>query len=936
MNRERSIFIKLCMKGIQDKGLASDERYKERFKKELKEVDAQAEHEYYLRLYQKFKKENLVFPENEHNNIVDYLLGLTNQFDIEKESAYVQGEFPDIDIDYAKPVRDYLKREWAPKTFGQENICEIGTYGTSGIKSALLDMARVHGENHHEIQLISKKIEDKDEEGKPLEWDDLLEIAKRDKQRQEEEKKNNRPAEQDSNYIKFADWCEKHPDVALASKTLLGRNRTGGVHAGGLIISDKRIDGFVPLEVRSVDKKNPQGVICSAWTEGLNAQDLQPVGLIKFDLLVINNLMQIALACKLVKERHGLENICALPGSWDWSDISYLNDPKSLELANNADLKCIFQFDSEGIRKLVKRGGVTSFDDLVAYSALYRPGPLGMGMDARYCKRKKNEEPFNLHPAMEPLLGRTYGVMCYQEQVMDILRVVGGIPDMHTEKVRKAISKKKSEVFGKYKVQFVESGQKVLDCGKNFVKDLWDQVESFAEYGFNKSHACAYTYISSRLLWLKAHYPVEFYTAILMCENDHDKFKEYKLDAKYHDVAINPVHINKSRENFHIEDESVFFGFQNIKGIGNNVAERLVAHQPYKDFMDFLNKFSTDDSVASPSTAIKALTALGCFEEPYDRATLKKFADFYKDQAKKRRDRQKRFESSMDKKLEELKELLLSEVSADDPDLDVMSDFTEEADEKWKERFSETIRVVEYKSKGQIKTKEVTFYSLLEKLAARRESSRRNFEEKEREAEEEPITLDIFNSAIVELDEKDKSLYESERILGEEKSYPEAEKAFYGFEWISELETSPEYSGDTIDKMLNACENENLAWGRVEVIIRSVRKRVSKGQKKTEFYTIGIEDANGKTMNMNMWMDDYLRFKDKVIEGNMVKMHVRPPSGGFNTLTFKSVPRHERRNLPDPELDDRLLLMSKMEVPKEEKVDLSELKFEEFEGFEEI
>jgi DNA polymerase-3 subunit alpha len=345
------------------------------------------------------------------------------------------------------------------------------------------------------------------------------------------------------------------------------------------------------------------------WTEGLNAQDLQPVGLIKFDLLVINNLMQIALACDLVKKRHGLPNICAEEGSWDWSDISYLNDPKALEMANKADLKCVFQFDSEGIRKLVKKGGVTRFDDLAAYSALYRPGPLNMGMDVKYCRRKKGEEPYNLHPLMEPILGKTYGVMIFQEQVMDILRVVGNVPDMHTEKVRKAISKKKVKDFIKYKEMFVEHGKINLNVNADFLLNLWEQIESFAEYGFNKSHAYAYTYISSRLLWLKAHYPLEFYNAILMCENDDEKFREYKLDAKYHGVEIRPIDINKSKANFEITDGKIYFGFKNIKSIGEGVAERIVEHQPYTSFPDFLERFGTDGST------LKALCAIGVFDK---------------------------------------------------------------------------------------------------------------------------------------------------------------------------------------------------------------------------------------------------------------------------------------------------------------------------------
>lgn len=369
MQKEREILIRLCVHGLEQKKL-TDEKFKNRLKKELKEIDAQGEHEYFLNLYNKCKTENLVFPKNENNLLIAYLLNLTKDFDISKEYGWFQGESPDIDVDYIKEVRDYLKRTWATKTFGQDKICEIGTYGTLGIKSAMLDMARVHNEPRDEIQAITNKMADKDDEGNELEWDKALEI-----------------------YADFKAYCEKNPRIADAARLLLDRNKSGGVHAGGLIISDRPLDGFLPLEVRSVKKELPDGIICSAWTEGLNRQDLQPVGLIKFDLLVINNLMQIALACKLVKERHNLDKICALPGQWDWSDISYLNDPKCIEMANNADLKCIFQFDSEGIRKLVKRGGVTRFDDLPIYSSLYRPSCLECLSKDSKIRIKTGEKP---------------------------------------------------------------------------------------------------------------------------------------------------------------------------------------------------------------------------------------------------------------------------------------------------------------------------------------------------------------------------------------------------------------------------------------------------------------------------------------------------------------------------------------------------------------
>lgn len=900
MLKERSRLLRLCVSSLEQKGLARDTRYKERLKYEMKQIDIQGGHEYFLDLYDTFRRDCLIFPESENNLLVDFLLELTNQFDIDADPSFEIGEMPDIDIDYLRDVRDYLKRTWAAKTFGQENICEIGTYGTAGIKSAILDMTSVHGLSKSEIQQITVKMEDKDDEGKQLEWDKALQM-----------------------YPEFKAYCEAHPEVAAAAKLMLNRNKSGGVHAGGLIISDRPLDGFVPLEVRSVRKDNPNGVICSAWTEGLAHQDLQPVGLIKFDLLVINNLKQIAIGCELVKQRHGIEKICASEGGWDFSDIAYLNDPDSLEMANKADLKCVFQFDSEGIRKLVKRGGVDSFDDLAAYSALYRPGPLNMGMDARYCKRKRGNEPYNLHPLMEPILGRTYGVMVFQEQVMEMLRVIGNVPDMHTEKVRKAISKKKVKDFIKYKEMFVENGMVNLSVNAKFLLDLWDQIESFAEYGFNKSHAYAYTYISSRLLWLKSHYPIEFYTAILMCENDEEKFKDYKLDAKYHGVEICPVDINKSKVNFGISDDKVFFGFKNIKTVGEAVSERIVENQPYSGFPDFLKRFGTD---AGP---IKAMCAIGVFdglEQDYDREHLRKFHEFYKDHSKKRRDRQKRFELSMDRKLEELKELLLEHTDSGDPDFEAMCDFTEEAQELWVSRFGDEMKEVEYKSKGEIKKKEVSVASLLQKMAQRRESSIKNFREKEVEDDKNPITMDQFNPASVRLDDEELVVLQNSMTLDGETNYPVAESLYYGFQWTHQLETSPDYTGRTIDVFLDECEIKGDGAGMIEVLVKSVRKRTSK--KGVEFYTVEIEDANARCMNMNVWLDDYTRFREELKKGNMLKIKARPPSGGYNTLTFKSVPKKDRKFLPPKEDDTRIIKMKEQEKEETPEVNLDDLKFD--------
>jgi DNA polymerase-3 subunit alpha len=259
---------------------------------------------------------------------------------------------------------------------------------------------------------------------------------------------------------------------------------------------------------------------------------------VKFDFLSLEGNTKIAQATHLVENIDGnagannvfqccnaletadkiIGKVSALPGKSNWSDTSYLDDPKTIEMANKGDLKMIFQYDgSEGIRRLAKQGGVTSFDDLAAYTALYRPSCLKYGMHDTYCKRKRGEEKYELHPLLEPILGKTYGVMVFQESIMRILNVVGNIPLKDCETVRKAISKKKVDKFKKYKEMFVTNGQKNLSLPEEEVVKLWDQIEAFAGYGFNMSHCVAYTYISARMLYLKAHHPLAFYTSVIDC-----------------------------------------------------------------------------------------------------------------------------------------------------------------------------------------------------------------------------------------------------------------------------------------------------------------------------------------------------------------------------------------------------------------------------------
>lgn len=856
MEITREKLIAYCQKKISDK----DKRFLKRLVWEVAEIDAKDKWNYFINLVLYKKK----FDKNKNNLLLPYLLGIVPEFNIDELPDCIYGEFPDIDVDYIGPVRDYLKNDWAKKQFGQEYVCSIGNYTTFGIKSALIDMARVHDVPREKILALTKDLEAKDEEGKPLTWDSAMRL-----------------------YPALKEFCDENPDVSKAAKKLLNRNRGMGVHAGGLIISSIPLTDMVPLVKR---KDSPQA---SAWVEGLHGQDLQPVGLVKFDLLVISNLQQISQCCELIKSRHNLSSICALEGQSDWSDVDkWRNDEKALQMANDGDLKCIFQFDSEGIRKLAKDGGVTSFEDLVAYSSIYRPGPLNMKMHERYIERKRGREKYQLHPILEKILGKTYGVMIYQEQVMQILNQVGNIPLKDCEAVRKAISKKKFETFAKYKDMFIGDGQVNLNCSEKEINDLWNQVVSFSEYGFNRSHAVAYTYISSRLLYLKAHYPLEFYASILKCENNSDKIKEYKIEAKAHDIEMMPLDLNYSNETFSLVDNKLYFGFSNIKGIGEEPAKRIVAGQPYAGFQDFLNRFGTDAAV------LKALIGLRCFAES-DPITLWKYSEFYKDYKKKVSSKETRVQGNIEKfesvflELTESKEkLTLNLISGNDPfsdsywkkydvDFEIEVDKEVECEIEDAEYSKIVVRSIKVEETGlMIEEERLKHYR---KIKVKKKVNRLRELQKLWTKRKQLLDKSKDTFIVPDLASFDHEKYEIEKKLQKEfEDLFACEKKYYGFVWTSKLSDCPGATGKTF-----SLRKENKTGnGYVEFEIISAKKyKTSKG---ADYLQIKGQDVDGVEERINIWSEDVARWQKELKEGNLIRMKVSLPNNGFSTYSIES------------------------------------------------
>ena len=787
MEDTREKLISLCLAGFKKRGGMPE--FRARLKQEIVEIDNQAEHDYFVDLHEK----GIRFPRNENNLLVPYLLGLTDEFNPESEPAFVQGEFPDIDVDYLPAVQEYLRNDWCPQTFGRDRVVNIGNYGTFGIKSALLDMARVHGADYQEIQAITKNLQDKDEEGRPLTWEKALEATP-----------------------DLAAYCERNPEIADAASRLIDRNRGRGKHAGGTVVSNIKIDDLVPIMI------DTDGNPVSGWTEGLHDQDLQPVGLIKFDVLAVKDLLRIAYCCNLVKQRHPeLKGISAKEGCSDWSDTSYLNDPKALEIANRAETRGIFQFDGEGMRKLIKSGGVDRFEDLVAYSSLFRPGPLGMKMHERYVERKRGREEWedDIPDCMRDILSKTYGILVYQEQVMKILNVVGDIPLIHCEKIRKAISKKKEKEFIKYKQMFLENGSRKTgwpidsDDEKN-VRHLFDVLISFSAYGFNRSHAVAYTVTSARLLYLKAHYPLEFFCATLRLEGDEDKVKLYKREAERSGIKVKRCDIDKSGVNYEIVGEDIYVGFSNIKGVGQEVAEKIVAGRPYADFPDFLSKFGTDKRVIEP------LVNLGVFKDAAPNV-LTEFYEDYKRWTKGNNDKEKRNQKRRDDLLESMREMVKKRVGGEVVTHEFVMSLHDSNDPSPLE--------------GMLSDdfKPCDFMGVAKKYAR----SVLNFEHKSDIARRNSISFENWSP-------------DGRYPAAEWPSQFELERRHYGFSWDHPIQKSPDYIGGHSFNVFK--DDETITTAGVEaLVVKKSHEKVSKNNKK--YYCVFVEDEDWNSEMITFW-----------------------------------------------------------------------------------
>jgi len=467
---------------------------------------------------------------------------------------------PDIDNDFEPSGRDFVKK-YMIERFGQDKICTIGSYGCYKARGTLLDVSRAYSVPLDETFHITKNI-------MTSECDDMT----------FEEIRNEFPA--------MKEYFEKYPKIFEKCNIIRGQIRNISKHAAGVIVSDRVLADNIPLI-------QTDGNICSAWQDGADYREMSSLGYVKLDILGLNNLTVIKDCINLIKQRHGVEF-----DFYNWKDM---NHKGAFELASNADTYGVFQFESRLSMDVLKKVKVDSFLDLSHISSLLRPGPLRMGMDNLFAKRKNKLEEYEIHPTLKNILGETYGVVIYQEQIMLIAQQLANFSQEESNKFRKILVKygkgsiielQKAQI---YKDKFFENVTKIL--GEKHTEELWNNIAKFAEYGFNRAHAVSYAYVSYVQLWLKANYFIEFMVSLL---NNTQITKENNQDDNVLKIYINYLRrkgievlgpdINLSEQDFSILSENkIIYGLRNIKNITNK-SEQIISKKPYKSLQDFCDK----------------------------------------------------------------------------------------------------------------------------------------------------------------------------------------------------------------------------------------------------------------------------------------------------------------------------------------------------------
>lgn len=551
-------------------------------------------------------------------SIVAYALGITDVDPLRYNLLFERFlnpdriEMPDIDTDFCQDRRDeviqYIRRK-----YGEDKVGQIITFNSLAAKAAIKDVARVFNLSFQESNDITKAFP----KGLGVSLEDAW---KKSEEFREAIQKN-----------------EVNKKVFQIAQKIEGNYRQPGRHAAGVVISPMPLEDVVPLATVAEKDKSIRSIVTQ-----YDKDMLEKVGLIKMDILGLKNLTTIHYCLELIQKERGITiHVDTIP----------LDDKATYSLLRRADTVGIFQLESRGMTDLVAKAQVETFEEIVALIALYRPGPMGAGLLDEYLNRKSGKSKIEYpHPDLEPTLKETYGIIVYQEQVMSISRIIGGFTAGESDGLRKVMAKKKVKEIPIYKEKFIE-GAKKRGFDPKLAQDLFDMMEKFAEYGFNKSHSVAYALISYQTAYLKANYPTEYMAALLAtADGKASDIVKYINNAKNMGIAILSPDVRESDVNFTISGEKkIRFGLASIKGVGELAAKDIIQRRPphggYKSLEEFVTNLDLRICNKKILESLICSGALDCFG--YTRKVLYESLDSLLNYASKEQELQKEGQFSL-------------------------------------------------------------------------------------------------------------------------------------------------------------------------------------------------------------------------------------------------------------------------------------------------
>jgi len=481
---------------------------------------------------------------------------------------------PDVDIDFCQEKREQVISYVRDAYGGDERVCQIITFGKMLAKAVVRDVGRVMALSYGDTDRIAKAI--------PEQLGITLDEAWK------AEPKLRQMAKEDPRVDK----------LLQIARRLEGNCRHSGVHAAGLVISDRALTDYLPL-ARVTDTVTTQ----------FDMKYAEKIGLVKFDFLGLKTLTQINEALRIARAR-GKTDLTFQ----QFNEID-LDDEETYKLLSRGDTLGVFQLESSGMRELISSMKPSSFEDIIAAVALYRPGPMGMKMHTEYVERKHRRKQVSfLHPSLQPILRNTYGIIVYQEQVMQIAQQMAGYSLGMADQLRRAMGKKIAAEMEKHRAGFID-GAAERDVPGPKAEEVFNHLAEFAKYGFNKSHSAAYALIAYQTAYLKAHFPEEFFASLLSIESANtDKVLLYIADARQHDIEVLPPDVNESRLRFTVVDEGVRFGLSAVKNVGRGAIESILEVRQEVRF-DTIDSFLTNvDLQRVNKRVVESLIKCGAFD----------------------------------------------------------------------------------------------------------------------------------------------------------------------------------------------------------------------------------------------------------------------------------------------------------------------------------